>query len=106
MILTFKEWFSHFIFFLEEEMANFIFRCISLRETDPEMASVASCRHPGMPYAHKTRFPFPSKLNMILVAVVPSILNQMEFNLLQNREENCPHDHISYTLEGNGNMFL
>ena len=29
-------------------------------------------------------------------------LNQMEFHLVQNREENCHHDHIPFNVKGNG----
>ena len=31
---------------------------------------------------------------MIVVTVFLSILNQMEFHLVENRKENCHHDHI------------
>ena len=31
---------------------------------------------------------------MIVVTVFLSILNQIEFHLVQNRKENSPHDHI------------
>ena len=31
-------------------------------------------------------------------------LNQMEFYLVQNRKENCLHDHIPLHLKGNGNI--
>ena len=33
-----------------------------------------------------------------------SILNQMESHLVQNRKKNCRHDHIPFNLEGNGNI--
>ena len=33
-----------------------------------------------------------------------SILNLIKFNLVQNRKENCHHDHISFNLKGNGNI--
>ena len=33
-----------------------------------------------------------------------SILNQMEFHLVQNRKEDCHHDHIQFNLEGNENI--
>ena len=39
-----------------------------------------------------------------MVTVFLSILNQMEFHLVQNRKENCPHDHIPFNLKGNGNI--
>ena len=41
---------------------------------------------------------------MIVVTVFLSILNQMEFHLVQNRKENCNHDHIPFNLKGNGNI--
>ena len=40
---------------------------------------------------------------MIVVTVFLSILNQMEIHLLQNRKENCHHDHIQFNVKGNGN---
>ena len=33
-----------------------------------------------------------------------SILNQIEFHLVQNLKENCHHDHIPFDLKGKGNM--
>ena len=35
-----------------------------------------------------------------------SILNQMELHLIQNRKENCHHDHIPFNLKGNGILVL
>ena len=32
-----------------------------------------------------------------MATVFLSILNQMEFNLVQNRKENCHHDHIPFS---------
>ena len=32
------------------------------------------------------------------------ILNQIELHLVQNRKENCHHDHIPFNLKGNGNI--
>ena len=43
---------------------------------------------------------------MILVRVFVSILNQMEFQLVQNRQDNCYCDHIPFNLKGNENLFL
>ena len=34
------------------------------------------------------------------------ILNQMEFHLVQNRKENCHHDHIPFNVKGIGNIDL
>ena len=34
----------------------------------------------------------------------PSILNQMKFYLVQNRKENCHHDHIPFNVKGKGNI--
>ena len=39
---------------------------------------------------------------MIVVTVFLSILNQMEFHLVQNLKENYHHDHIPFKLKGNG----
>ena len=33
-------------------------------------------------------------------------LNQMEIHLVQNRKENCHHDHILFNLKGNGNIIF
>ena len=41
---------------------------------------------------------------MIVVTVYFSILNQMELHLVQNRKENCQHDHIPFNVKGNGNI--
>ena len=32
------------------------------------------------------------------------ILNQMEIHLVQNRKENCRHDHNPFNVKGNGNI--
>ena len=40
---------------------------------------------------------------MIVVTVFLSILNQMKFHLVQNRKENCHHDHIPFNVRGNRN---
>ena len=34
--------------------------------------------------------------DMIIVTVFLSILNQIEFHLVQNRKENCHHDNIPF----------
>ena len=34
------------------------------------------------------------------------ILNRIEFHLVQNRKENCHHDHIPFNLKENGNLFF
>ena len=39
---------------------------------------------------------------MIVMTVSLPILNQIEFHLVQNRKENCHHDHIPFNLKGNG----
>ena len=41
---------------------------------------------------------------MIMVTVLLSILNQMEFHLVQNRKENCHYDHIPFNVKGNGRI--
>ena len=38
---------------------------------------------------------------MIVVTVFLSILNQMEFHLVQNQKEICHHDHIPFNVKGN-----
>ena len=39
---------------------------------------------------------------MIVVTVFLSISSQIEFHFVQNRKENCHHDHIPFNLKGNG----
>ena len=34
----------------------------------------------------------------------PFDFEQMEFHLVQNRKENCHHDHIPFNVKGNGNI--
>ena len=41
---------------------------------------------------------------MVVVTVFLSILNQIEFHLIQNRKENCHHDHIPFNVKENGNI--
>ena len=41
---------------------------------------------------------------MIVVIVFLSILNQMDFHLVQNRKENCPHYHIPFNMKEIGNI--
>ena len=41
---------------------------------------------------------------MIVGTVFLSNLNQMDFHLVQNRKENCYHDHIPFNVKGNGNI--
>ena len=47
---------------------------------------------------------FHIEWDMIVVTVLFSILNQMEFHLVQNWKENCYHDHIPFNVKGNGNI--
>ena len=50
---------------------------------------------------------FHIEWDMIVVIVFLSILNEMEFHLVQNWKENCQHDHIPFNLKGNEkNRFL
>ena len=39
---------------------------------------------------------------MIVVTLILSILNQIDFHLVQNQKQNCHHDHIPFNLKGNG----
>ena len=43
---------------------------------------------------------------MIVVTVFLLILNQMEFHLVQNRNEYYHHGHIPFNVNGNGNIFF
>ena len=49
---------------------------------------------------------FNIEWDIIVVTVFLLILNQMEFHLVQNRKENCHHDHIPFNVKGNGNVVL
>ena len=49
---------------------------------------------------------FKIQWNRIAVTVFLLILNQMEFHLVQNREENYHLDHIPFKLIGIGNIFF
>ena len=41
---------------------------------------------------------------MIVVTVFLSILNQMQYHLVQNLKENYRHDHTPFNVKGNGNI--
>ena len=47
---------------------------------------------------------FHIEWDMIVVTVFLSILNQMEFHLVQDRKENCHHDHIPFNVKGIGSI--
>ena len=47
---------------------------------------------------------FQIEWDMIVETVFLSILNQMEFYLVQNRKENRHHDHIPFSVNGNENI--
>ena len=47
---------------------------------------------------------FQIEWDIIVGAVFLSNLNQMEIHLVQNRKENCHHNHIPFNLKGNGNI--
>ena len=64
---------------------------------------------PSPKVTEKTIFPFPFKLNGIWWSwwqFFFSILNQMQFHLVQNQKENCHHDLIPFNIKGNGNIVL
>ena len=55
----------------------------------------------GVDTLHREKYisiSFHSEGDMIVVTVFLSILNQMEFYLVQNQKENCPHDHIPFNV--------
>jgi len=43
---------------------------------------------------------------MIVETVFLSIFNHMDFHLVQNRKENCHHDHILWNFKENENLFF
>ena len=56
-------------------------------------------------YAEKTlSISFRIEWDLIVVTIFRSILNQMDFHLVLNRKENYHHDHIPFTVKGNGNI--
>ena len=80
-----------------------------LRGTLNEAAVMAVANIPNLvpawkSYTEKTSIPFPFIFNgeLIVVTVFLSILNQMELHLVQNRKENCHHDHFRLNMKGNG----
>ena len=42
---------------------------------------------------------FHIEWDVIVVTVFLSILNQIEFHFVQNRKENCHHDHIPFNVK-------
>ena len=55
-------------------------------------------------YVHWENFisiSFHIEWNMIVVTVFLLVLSQMEFHFVQNRNENCHHDHISFNVKRN-----
>ena len=61
----------------------------------------------GNTYTEKTiSISFHIEWDMIVVTIFISILNRMDLHLVQNRKENCHHDHILFNVKGNGNSFL
>jgi len=57
------------------------------------------------PHTEKSIFPIPFKLNGIyIMATVFHSIYWMEFHLVQNRTENCHHDHIPFKVKGIGNI--
>ena len=57
--------------------------------------------HHGLHWENYISICFHIEWDMVVVTVLLSILNQMEFHLIQNRKENCHHDHIPFNLKGN-----
>ena len=55
-------------------------------------------RQPGENYISNF---FHVEWDMIVGTVFLLILNQMEIHLVQNRMENCHHEHISFNMKGN-----
>ena len=47
---------------------------------------------------------FQFEWDMMVVTVFFSILNQMEFHLIQNWKENCHHNHIPFNVKVIGNI--
>ena len=51
---------------------------------------------------HTENISYQIEWDMIVATVFLSILSQMDFHLVQNREENCHHNHIPFNVKGNG----
>ena len=63
----------------------------------------------GLPLIHwenSISISFHIEWDMIVVTVCLSILNQMEFHLVQNRKENCHHNHIPFNVKGKENIIF
>ena len=62
-----------------------------------------------VPHLHREIFTrvyisFQIEWDMIVMTVFLSILNQGEFNLVQNRKKNCHDNHIPFNLKGNASV--
>ena len=60
----------------------------------------------GLYWENYISISFHIEWDMIVMTVFPSILNQIEFHLVQNRKENCHHDHIPFNVKGIGSIFF
>ena len=63
-----------------------------------------SCREPI--WENLISISFQIEWDMIVVTVFLSILNQLDFHLVQNIKENCHHDYILFNMKGNGNIIF
>ena len=60
----------------------------------------------GVHWENYISISFYIEWDMIVVIVFLTILNQMEFHLIQNRKETFPHDQIPFNLKGNRNIMF
>ena len=58
----------------------------------------------GLHWENYVSISFHTEWDIIVVTVFLSILNQMGFHLVKNQKENCHHDHIPFSVKGNGNI--
>ena len=62
------------------------------------------CHYFLLHWANYISISFHIEWDVIVVTVFLSIMNQMDFHLVQNRKENCHHDHIPFNVKGNRNI--
>ena len=79
----------------------------NLNQMDIKQKSVSNARNRITFHLHRENYisiSFHIELDIIVVTVFLSILNQMDFHLVQNRKENYHHDHIPFNVKGNRNI--
>ena len=77
-----------------------------LKAMDDGSKLITKCCTKLMTFTQTNTFPIPYNLNVIWSCYIfPSVLNPAEFNLVPKQKGGNQHDHISYNLKGNENLF-